>query len=131
MKTKRSICPINYGLEIFGDKWTLLIVRDILMFNKRSFKDFLLSGEGIATNILTDRLLLLEREMIVNKEKDAKNKSINLYSLTNKGMDLAPMLLECMIWSGKYDSESPLSKKDIAGLEKSGEKYLKLIKFQK
>ncbi|WP_286830143.1 MULTISPECIES: winged helix-turn-helix transcriptional regulator [Kordiimonas] len=105
----RSNCPINFVLETFGDKWTLLIVRDLMFKGKRYYGDFLASDEKIATNILADRLKRLERHGIIAKAPDASHKSKAIYSLTDKGKDLLPVMLEITAWSAKYDSHSNTS----------------------
>lgn len=97
----RSNCPVNFGLETFGDKWSLLIVRDIVFWGKKTYSDFLRSDEGIATNILATRLEQLEREGILRKEKHPTDKRKDVYSLTEKGMELIPLLVEIVAWSGK------------------------------
>ncbi|RAJ02345.1 HxlR family transcriptional regulator [Chitinophaga skermanii] len=98
----RSGCPLNYGLEIFGDKWTLLIIRDLMFFNKKYYNEFLQSEEGISTNILADRLQLLEKNKFIRKEKDGEHKQKIIYRLTQKGIDLMPLLMEIGLWSDKY-----------------------------
>ena len=98
----RSNCPLNYGVEIFGDKWTLLIIRDLMFFGKRSYNEFLQSEEGIATNILADRLSMLEKEKIIQKKKDPEHKQKNIYHLTEKGIDLLPIIITIGLWSDKY-----------------------------
>lgn len=101
-KRMRSDCPLNYGIEIFGDKWTLLIIRDLMFFEKRYFNELLSSAEGIATNLLADRLAMLEKEKIIRKEKDSQHKQKIIYSLTPKGIDLVPIILSIGLWSEKY-----------------------------
>lgn len=98
----RSGCPLNYGLEIFGDKWSLLIIRDMMFFGKRYYREFLTSDEGISTNILADRLTLLEREGIIAKRQDGNHKQKLIYSLTEKGIDLVPIIGEIGLWSDHY-----------------------------
>lgn len=100
----RSNCPINFVLEIFGDKWTLLIVRDLMFKSKRSYGEFLQSNENISTNILADRLQKLEAAGIAFKEIDKQNKSKFIYTLTEKGKDLLPIMLEITAWSSKHDA---------------------------
>jgi DNA-binding HxlR family transcriptional regulator len=102
----RSHCPINFGLETFGDKWTLLILRDIIFRGKSTFGEFLKSEEGIATNILAARLLHLEDEGILIKIEDADDARRSKFVLTEKGVDLVSILFEMMVWSEKYDSKS-------------------------
>ncbi len=103
MKKNRSHCPVNFALEIFGDKWTLLIIRDLILFNKKTYGELKNSPEGIATNILANRLSLLEKEGIVVKSKDPNNSKVNIYDLTPKGIDLIPVLLEMSIWGAHHD----------------------------
>ncbi len=98
----RSDCPLNFGLEIFGDKWTLLIIRDLMFFGKRYYNEFLASAEGISTNILANRLTMLEQENFIKKNKDERHKQKLIYSLTEKGIDLLPIILEIGLWSDKY-----------------------------
>lgn len=101
-KYYRSNCPINLAVEVIGDKWTLLIIRDLMFEDKRHFREFLGGEENIASNILTDRLSMLETEGIVSKKKDLTHKQKFLYSLTAKGIDLLPVIIELGAWSMKY-----------------------------
>ncbi len=100
--TKRSTCPISTTLDILGDKWTLLIIRDLMFKGKRTYGEFLQSEEKIATNILADRLLMLEKNEIVEKRAFPGNKAKNLYQLTPKGIDLMPILFEIILWGDEY-----------------------------
>ena len=95
----RSSCPICSALDIIGDKWTLLIIRDMLFFHKKTFKDFSTSEEGIATNILSARLKLLEDLNIIIKSKQEGNQKSNIYVLTKKGIGLIPVIAEITLWS--------------------------------
>ena len=97
-----STCPISFTLDLFGDKWTLLIMRDILFRQKRSFSEFLASSEKIASNILVDRLNLLVNEDLIIKEISPENKSKFLYRPTQKGVDLFPLLCEMVLWADRY-----------------------------
>lgn len=112
MKNKklRSHCPINFYLEVFGDKWTLLILRDIVFRGKNTYGDFLKSEEGFATNILASRLELLEKEVVLRKVVDKEDARRSKFQLTEKGLDLIPILFEMMVWSEKYDSKSDVRK---------------------
>lgn len=105
-KKLRSHCPINFGLESFGDKWSLLILRDIIFRGKRAYGDFLKSEEGFATNILATRLATLENEGILEKRADPGDARKSFFVLTEKGLDLIPLLFEMILWSSKYDSKS-------------------------
>ena len=99
---RRSDCPISYTLDVFGVKWTMLIMRDLLLYGKDSFSEYLCSDEKIATNILTDRLKVLLREGFVTKHTAPKNKSKFLYRPTEKAIDLIPILGEITLWAEKY-----------------------------
>jgi len=99
---RRSHCPISVALEIFGDRWSLLIIRDILLLGKTTFGEFLDSGEGIATNILADRLQRLEALKTIEGRQDPDNRRRTVYRLTAKGCDLAPVLVEIILWSAKH-----------------------------
>jgi DNA-binding HxlR family transcriptional regulator len=102
--TPRSGCPVNISLEVFGDRWSLLIVRDLMVRGFTTFQDFVDSGEGIATNILADRLKRLRRCGIVTGEKDEKDGRRVIYRLTEKGIDLAPVMLELLIWGAQHEN---------------------------
>lgn len=106
MKKNRSHCPVNYALEVFGDKWTLLIIRDLALFNKRTYGELRKSREKIATNILAARLRSMEQEGIIAKEISPEDNKVYLYRLTTKGLDLLPALFEIALWSTKYDPET-------------------------
>src|SRR5438105_15612165 len=95
----RSGCPVSVSLEIFGDRWSLLIIRDLMVRGFRTFKEFQGSGEGIATNILADRLQRLEAAGIITAEEEKTDGRRVNYRLTEKGIDLAPVLLELLIWA--------------------------------
>jgi DNA-binding HxlR family transcriptional regulator len=99
----RSGCPVSVSLEIFGDRWSLLIIRDLMVRGYRTFKQFQNSGEGIASNILANRLETLERAGIVDAEIDQQDARRVNYRLTEKGIDLAPVLLELLIWGARHE----------------------------
>jgi len=107
---RRSDCPINFGLQIFGDSWSLLIIRDLAFKGKHHYGEFLKGEERISTNILADRLDRLEEEGIVFKRKDPTNGTKFIYDLTAKGIDLVPMLVELITWSAKHDPQSAAAK---------------------
>lgn len=102
----RSHCPVNYGLEAFGDRWALLILRDIVFRGKRTYGEFLKSEEGFATNILASRLEHLVQEGILRRDADEADGRRDIFSLTEKGLDLIPILFEMVLWSAKHDSRS-------------------------
>jgi DNA-binding HxlR family transcriptional regulator len=99
----RSGCPVSISLDIFGDRWSLLIVRDLTVRGFRRYNDFLHSGEGIATNILADRLRRLEDVGILATTPDPEDARRRLYRLTQKGIDLAPVLLEILVWGANHE----------------------------
>jgi DNA-binding HxlR family transcriptional regulator len=101
--TRRSGCPVSISLDVFGDRWSLLIVRDLMVRGLRTFKQFRESGEGIATNILADRLHKLEGQGIITAEVDETDARRLNYRLTEKGIDLAPVLLELLIWGARHE----------------------------
>lgn len=127
----RSDCPISYSLDILGDKWSLLILRDMIFAGKSSYGEFLTSGEGIATNILANRLALLLSQGLITKTVAPQNKSKQVYSLTEKGITLLPLIMEITIWgsknspSGGNDQLLKALKKDRKGTIKEFSKMLR------
>jgi len=100
---RRSGCPLNASVEILGDRWSLLIIRDMMLRGFRSFKEFLESYERIATNILADRLRKLEAYGIISTARDPSDGRRLIYSLTAKGIDLAPVLTEMVLWAAAHE----------------------------
>ena len=109
-KKRNTGCPIAFALDTFGDRWTLIVIRDLLLKGSETFGEFLESPEGIATNVLSDRLQQLEAEGILSKNRDPENRRRYLYRLTAKGADLIPVLLEMIRWSAKYDPNTTARK---------------------
>jgi len=103
MSKRRSGCPVSVALEILGDRWSLLIIRDLMVRGLKTFKDFQESGEGIASNVLADRLLKLQAAEIILAEADEADGRRANYRLTEKGIDLAPVLLEMLIWGARHE----------------------------
>ena len=97
-KEFRSGCPIASSLDIIGDKWTLLIIRDMLVEHKKTFKEISDSDEKIAPSILSARLKLLATYKLITKRKFPENKKENIYLLTEKGINLAPLIIEFSLW---------------------------------
>ena len=98
-----TICPVVFSLDIFGDRWTLIVLRDILLFNKFHFRELLTSEEKIASNILSSRLeILLNNKMLIRLD-DQKNKSAAIYAPTQKTLDLLPMIAEMMKWGVRHN----------------------------
>lgn len=102
----RSYCPINLSLEIFGDSWTLLVLRDLMFGGKRHFRELLESDEGISSNILADRLKRLVDEGLLTKSGDATHKQKAIYSLTEKGISLLPVIVQIGAWGTRWVPES-------------------------
>ena len=111
-KKRETGCPVAFGLDTFGDRWSLLIIREIMLRGKRTYSEFLEADEGIASNILVARLKHLEAEGILNKSRDPDNRRAFIYALTKKGRDLAPILLEIIIWGGLHD-ERPVALRGV------------------
>jgi DNA-binding HxlR family transcriptional regulator len=99
---QRSTCPISTSLDVLGDKWTLLILRDMVFAGKSTYGQFLQSAEKMATNILADRLAGLEAQGILSKAVAADKKSKFTYRLTEKGVDIVPILVEFTLWGAKH-----------------------------
>src|SRR5215470_12980094 len=101
---RRSGCPLNASVEMLGDRWSLLIIRDMMLLGRRTFKEFLGSYERPATNILADRLRKLEAYGIIRAERDSSDRRKLIYRLTPKGIDLAPVLTEMVLWAGRHEA---------------------------
>jgi len=129
MKTseKRSDCPVSSSLDIFGDRWSLLIVRDLMLHKTRTYGDFTKSKEKIATNILANRLQVLEDHGIIIKLPYPDNKVKGLYQLSKKGVDLIPAVIEIALWGGKHLSDSEESSPFLREAKKNKIKFLKNI----
>jgi DNA-binding HxlR family transcriptional regulator len=100
---RRSGCPLNASVEILGDRWSLLIVRDMMLRKFQTYKEFLESYEGIATNILADRLRKLAAHGIITSERDPTDQRKLIYVLTAKGIELAPVLTEMVLWAAAHE----------------------------
>jgi len=100
---RRSGCPLNASVETLGDRWSLLIIRDMMLRGFRTYKEFLESFEGIATNILADRLRKLQAYGIITTERDPSDGRRLFYLLTEKGIDLAPVLTEMVLWAARHE----------------------------
>jgi len=127
LNKRRSDCPLSLSLDIFGDKWSLLIIRDLMFGNKCTYNDFLKSEEGIATNILASRLKGLEENGVIEKTAHPDSKAKKLYKLTLKGIDLLPIIMEAYIWSDKYYEMPSDLKTKIKEAKKDKDKFLKQI----
>jgi len=100
---RRSGCPLNASVEMLGDRWSLLIIRDMMLRGFRTYNEFLTSHEGIATNILADRLRKLQGHGIITTARDPSDGRKSIYALTKKGIDLAPVLAEMVLWASAHE----------------------------
>ena len=123
----RSNCPISSSLDILGDRWSLLIVRDLMLYETRTYGDFTKSDEKIATNILANRLQILEDKGIIIKLPYPDNKVKGLYKLSPKGVELIPALIEIALWGDKHLSGTDKSSPFLKEVKKNKSKFLKNI----
>src|ERR1700724_690496 len=123
---RRSGSPLNASVEMLGDRWSLLILRDMMLRGFRSFKEFLTSYEGIATNILSDRLKRLIAHGIITAERDPSDGRKLIYVLTAKGLDLAPVLTEMVLWAAKHEEtgNQPL----VRQMQKDKEQFVAAVR---
>ena len=126
----RCNCPITSALDIVGDKWTLVIIKQMLLEGKKTFKEFSESDEAIASNILSSRLKMLEEYKMIRKEKLPHNRKTNIYLLTEKGLGLTPTIVELTLWSDgnirEYHS-SIISDSRIDTVKNNKEESIKMI----
>jgi DNA-binding HxlR family transcriptional regulator len=125
---QRSTCPISTALELVGDRWTLLVIRDLMFAGKRHFREFLQSEEAISSNVLADRLSSLVENGIVTRRDDPTHSQKAIYSLTDKGLDLLPVLIAMSAWTQKYHPRA--RRPEAVNLVKRGPKALKQLEAQ-
>jgi DNA-binding HxlR family transcriptional regulator len=119
---RRSECPLNASVEMLGDRWSLLIIRDMMLRGASTYKTFLECYEGIATNILADRLRKLTDNGIITAEPDPRDGRKLIYSLTQKGIDLAPVLTEMVLWAAAHEDTGNQALVDL--MRKDKKKFL-------
>jgi DNA-binding HxlR family transcriptional regulator len=124
----RSDCPISTALDIFGDKWSLLVLRDLLLKGKSTYGEFLASEEKIATNILASRLSHLEAGGLLTKQPHPESKLKILYRPTPKALDLIPTLVELIAWSEKHHDVHPYAKEFVKAVKKDKEGLIKKLR---
>ncbi len=122
-KEARSRCPIATSLDIFGDRWSLLVVRDLMFTDRRTYGEFLAAGEGMATNVLAQRLEHLDCAGIIARTIDPTDGRRAMYRLTPKGMDLAPMLLEMVVWAAAHE-ETDAPPKLVAAMKRDRKRFI-------
>lgn len=124
MDAPRSYCPISLSLEIFGDSWTLLVLRDMMFAGKRHFRELLQSDEQISTNILADRLSRLVEHGLLTKADDPSHKQKAIYSLTEKAIQLLPVIVQIGAWGSRWVPDAkkldPEARKIIRELQEGG-----------
>lgn len=126
--TFRSDCPISTSLDVWGDKWSLLIVRDLMLLKERTYGDFQKSKEKIATNILASRLRMLQENGIILKLPHPDSKAKIIYRLTQKGIDLLPLMIEINLWAEKYFTLPTEQKAILKEVKKNKEGFIKKTK---
>jgi DNA-binding HxlR family transcriptional regulator len=124
---KRSDCPVSSSLDIWGDKWSLLIIRDLMFVKECTYGDFLKAPEHIATNILASRLQVLEESKIIEKLEHPDSKAKVLYRLTKKGIDLLPLMIEINLWAEKHFAIPADRKAMLKEVKKDKEGFIKAM----
>ncbi|MCY7278325.1 MAG: helix-turn-helix transcriptional regulator [Phormidesmis sp. CAN_BIN44] len=117
IQPRRSPCPVSCTLDLVGDRWTLLIIRDMMFFRKQRFEEFLESPEGISTNILANRLKLLEELGLAEKQPYSNHSRRMNYQLTEKGKSLRPVVKAMTVWGLKQIAETQIPKRDLATID--------------
>src|ERR1700741_421347 len=124
----RSHCPISYALDFVGDRWTLLVLRDLILGRKRYFREFLESSEKIATNILASRLKQLEAAGVVPRATDPEHARRVVYTPTGKALDLLPAMVELVRWGAKYDPKSDAPAQVLKGITKDRDGFVAQVR---
>ncbi|MEX2499489.1 MAG: helix-turn-helix domain-containing protein [Wenzhouxiangellaceae bacterium] len=125
---RESGCPISFALGIFGDRWSLLVLRDLILKGRRRYKDLLAAEEGIATNILSDRLRRLEAHGLIVRAPDASDGRQFIYRPTPMAVDLIPMLVELVVWGARNDPGTTVPDEFIKQFENDREALIALIR---
>ncbi len=121
----RSACPVANALDVVGDRWTLLVIRDLMLMNKHEYHEFLSGPEGIATNILSDRLKRLVCTRLIDSLPHPGHKSKKLYYLTQKGKDLLPLMVEMILWGGTYRASPDMPKECFNKIKRNPRKFIR------
>jgi DNA-binding HxlR family transcriptional regulator len=125
--TARSQCPISLALDVIGDRWSLLIVRDLMFAGKRHYRELMRSDEGISSNILAERLARLVEVGVLSRTDDPNHQQKAIYSLTPMGIDLLPIVAQLGIWGRKYLPVTAETGAHAKRLEKGGAALIKKI----
>jgi len=123
---RRSGCPLNASVEMLGDRWSLLLLRDMMLRGFTTFKEFLTSYEGIATNILSDRLKRLIAHGIITTKEDPSDGRKLIYVLTPKGLDLAPVMTEMVLWAAKHEETG--NQALVRQMQKGKEQFVEMVR---
>src|SRR5712692_7060706 len=126
-RRRKSDCPVHFALEVFGDAWTLLVIRDLMFKNRTTYTELLRAEEGIATNILADRLVRLEQDGIVAKDAATAGGG---YRLTAKGIDLLPIVLEVIAWSAKHDQRTAADRAFVRRFRANKEAFARKLRAE-
>ena len=121
----RSACPIANTLDVLGDRWTLLVIRDLMFMGKHEYHEFVSGPESIATNILSDRLKRLMRTGIINSQSHPSHKSKKLYYLTQKGKDLLPLMVEMILWGGTYRASPDMPRAHFNRIKRDPKSFMR------
>jgi DNA-binding HxlR family transcriptional regulator len=123
-----SRCPISFTLDHIGDRWSLLILRDILFSDKQYYDEFAASPEGISTNILANRLKQLESSDMITRRQDEDNRRRFVYRPTEKALDLLPVIIEMIRWGARHDPDSAAPPEVTAGIRKDAEGFARAVR---
>ncbi|MEM7154070.1 MAG: helix-turn-helix domain-containing protein [Myxococcota bacterium] len=125
---RRSDCPISFALDLFGDRWSLLVVRDLALKGKHSFSELAASDEGVATNVLSDRLARLEEAGVILKSRDPADGRRYVYRLSGAGKDLLPVLVELIVWSATHDDATAAPASFVRAAKRDREGLLRRLR---
>ena len=123
----RSACPVANALDVIGDRWTLLVIRDLMLMNQHEYHEFLSGPEGIASNILSDRLKRLVCTGLIDSLPHPDHKSKKLYYLTQKGKDLLPLMVEMILWGGAYRASPDMPKERFNKIKRNPKKFIQKV----
>lgn len=130
IQSKRSTCPISFALEVFGDRWTLLVLRDLLLNSRSRYRELMACDEGIASNVLADRLKRLEQRGLIRKERDPKDARQYVYKPTQLAVGVVPMLIEMIVWGARNGRNTSVDPKFIRRFETDRERLVADVQQQ-
>ncbi len=124
----RSVCPVANALDVLGDRWTLLVIRDLMLLNKHEYHEFLKGSEGIATNILSDRLKRLCGAELIQCRPHPTHKTKKIYYLTDKGKGLLPLMVEMILWGGTYFASPSMPKARFQKIKHNPKRFMRDVR---